>query len=179
MENEQDICFGRKLSTQGEACDSLAWMIRVRPATRDDGEVFLGLVQQLADFEHLDGPDPEARARLLDDAFADPPRFELFLAELDGAPVAYAACFSAYSTFRARPTLFLEDLFVAPTARRRGVARAVLAHLHELARERGCGRFEWMVLDWNENARALYESAGAVRQGQWMLYRIDVPDAPA
>jgi hypothetical protein len=76
-----------------------------------------------------------------------------------------------YSTFLARPTLYLEDLFVAPTARRRGVARAVLAHLEALGRARGCGRFEWTVLDWNVDAQALYRDIGAALLPDWRVVR--------
>jgi GNAT superfamily N-acetyltransferase len=102
---------------------------------------------------------------------APAPRYELYVAEVDGAVVAYAATFTAYSTFLARPSLFLEDLFVAPAARRHGVATAVLAHLEAIARERGCGRFEWMVLDWNTGAQRLYEGIGAAVLGEWKLVR--------
>jgi len=88
--------------------------------------------------------------------------------------VAYAACFTTYSTFRARPSLFLEDLFVHPAARRRGVATALLARLRQVAEERGCGRFEWMVLDWNRDAQALYAGIGAELLADWRLVRLDL-----
>jgi GNAT superfamily N-acetyltransferase len=101
--------------------------VTVRRALPADGPAFLGLVRALADFEKLPGPDEAAAARLLADAFAEPPRYELWVAELPGeGVVAYAVTFATYSTFLARPTLFLEDLFVHPRARRRGIARRVL-----------------------------------------------------
>jgi len=88
--------------------------------------------------------------------------------------VAYAAHFMTYSTFRARPTLFLEDLFVHPKARRRGIATAMMARLRALAEERGCGRFEWFVLDWNKDAQVLYEGIGAKQIPSWVLCRVDL-----
>jgi GNAT superfamily N-acetyltransferase len=158
----------------------------VRKAEPADGPAFLSLVRALAEFEQLPPPDADAERRLIADAFgsapgADPngsvtrggatPRYELWVAVIDGIIVAYAATFGAYSTFLARPTLYLEDLFVAPAARRRGVATAILARLEAVARERGCGRFEWTVLDWNVDAQKLYEGIGAKVLGEWKLVR--------
>jgi GNAT superfamily N-acetyltransferase len=147
----------------------------IRPARPDDGPGFIALVRALADFENLPGPTEEAAARLLDDAFGARPRYELTVAELDGELVAYAVAFETYSTFLARPTLFLEDLFVHPRARRRGVGAALMAALAERARERGCGRFEWMVLDWNVEAQRFYERLGAARLDTWQLFRMPLP----
>src|SRR6266508_4272576 len=129
----------------------------IRFARREDAPAFLALIWALADFEKLPGPDAAARERLVEDAFGPTPRYEVLVADVEGDVAAYAIFFPTYSTFRARPTLFLEDLFVHPRARRRGIARAMLARLRELALERGCGRFEWMVLDWNVDAQKLYE----------------------
>ena len=146
----------------------------IRLARREDAPAFVALVRALAEFEKLPGPDDAAAARLVDDAFGATPRYELLVAELAGELVAYAVFFPTYSTFRARPTLFLEDLFVHPRARRHGVATRMLAHLRELARARGCGRFEWMVLDWNAGAMQLYDGVGARRLDEWRLYRVDL-----
>jgi GNAT superfamily N-acetyltransferase len=143
----------------------------VRPAVPADGPAFLALVRALAEFEQLPPPDEAAQARLIEHAFGDPHRYELWVATIEGTVVAYAATFTTYSTFLAKPTLFLEDLFVSPTARRRGVATAVLARLEAAARERGCGRFEWMVLDWNVDAQALYRGIGAQVHSEWRLVR--------
>jgi GNAT superfamily N-acetyltransferase len=150
-------------------------MLTVRRARVDDGPAFIGLVRALSDFEKLPGPDAAAAARLLEDAFGPSPRYELHVAELDGEVVAYTVSFQTYSTFLAMPTLFLEDLFVHPRARRQGVARALLENLRVRARELGCGRFEWMVLDWNADAQAFYDGLGAERLDTWRLYRIPNP----
>ena len=143
----------------------------VRQARPADGPAFLALVRALAEFEKLAPPDAAAEARLIDDAFGARPLFELWVAEISDDVIAYAATFTAYSTFLARPSLYLEDLFVAPRARRRGVATAMLARLEAVARERGCGRFEWTVLDWNVDAVALYEGIGAQVMHEWKLVR--------
>ena len=148
----------------------------LRPAVPADGPAFVALVRALAEFEKLPGPDDEAVARLVRDFTSTPPRFELTVCELEGELVAYAATFMTYSTFRARPSLFLEDLFVHPKARRRGIAKAMLARLREQAESRGCGRFEWFVLDWNEDAQKLYTEVGAKQIPSWVLCRVDLPD---
>lgn len=148
--------------------------MQVRKAIAADGPDFLRLVRALAEFEELDPPDDAAQARLIEHAFSDPPRYELWVAEQAGEVVAYAATFPTYSTFRGLPTLFLEDLFVHPDARRKGVATAILKHLRSVAEERGCGRFEWTVLDWNEDALSLYERVGAKTLDAWRICRIDL-----
>lgn len=149
--------------------------MEVRRAVPADGPAFLRLVRALAEFERLPPPDAAACERLLGDAFGDPPRYELWVAELEpGAVIAYAVTFTTYSTFRARPTLFLEDLFVDPDARHRGVATAMMSFLKERAMERGCGRFEWLVLSWNLGAQDLYSRLGADMKPDWRLMRIDL-----
>lgn len=144
----------------------------VRRAVPADAPAYVALVRALAEFEKLPPPDESAAARLVADAFADPPRYELWVAELGGEVVAYAVTFPTYSTFRALPSLFLEDLFVHPSARRAGVATAILARLREEAVARGCGRFEWFVLDWNVDAQKLYARIGAEEQAAWRLWRV-------
>ena len=148
--------------------------MHIRRATREDGPAVLDLIRSLARFEKLPPPDEAAEQRLLRDAFAtSPPRFELWVA-VDGGDqvVAYAATFESYSTFLARPSLFLEDLFVHPSARRQGIARRILEHLRTEAQARGCGRFEWLVLSWNEDARSLYRAIGARVEEDWQVVRI-------
>lgn len=145
----------------------------IRRAIPEDGPAYLELLRALAAFEELPPPDQDACERLLRDAFSDPPRYELWVAETaPGEISAYAVTFATYSTFAARPTLYLEDLFVHPRARRRGVATAMLQHLREVAVGRGCGRMEWTVLDWNTGAQALYERIGAETMTAWQLMRV-------
>ena len=149
--------------------------IQIRRAVPDDGPAYISLVRALADFEKLDPPDAAACQRLLDDAFCDPPLYRLWVAELDGEVVCYAVTFPTYSTFLAKPTLWLEDIFVHPNARRRGVATAVLAHLRSEAEATGCGRMEWSVLDWNTGALTLYERIGATLLHDWRICRLVLP----
>ena len=146
----------------------------VRRAERADADVLIGLITALAEFEHLPPPDEAARARLVAHGFGDHPKFEAYLAEVPDAPapVGYAFVFETYSTFLARPTLYLEDLFVLPEHRRRGIGKALLRFCIALAHERGCGRMEWTCLDWNVNAQQVYEGLGAKRMAEWYLYRM-------
>lgn len=146
----------------------------IRRANREDAPVFLELVQALADYERLSPPDAEAQARLIEDGFGPEPRFEAYLAELDGEAVGYAITCETYSnaSFSARPTLYLEDLFVRPDARRRGAGQALLRFLASEALTRGCGRMEWMVLDWNELAQGVYRRIGAAIMDEWRLCRL-------
>jgi GNAT superfamily N-acetyltransferase len=145
----------------------------IRAASAADGPAFIALVRGLAAFEHLEPPDEAAAARLLEHAFGPRPRYELRVVELGGELVAYAVFFETYSTFRASPSLFLEDLFVRADARGRGIGRSLLTQLARLAVERGCGRFEWSVLDWNEGAQRFYRSLGARILQEWQLCRVD------
>lgn len=149
--------------------------LKVRQAELQDSEAFLSLVQALADYENLPGPDEGARSRLLNDAFGDKPRFTLFLAEFEGQPIGYAVVFETYSTFLAMPTLYLEDLFVLPDHRKRGAGMALFKTVAQEAVWRGCGRLEWMVLDWNQIAIDFYERIGANRLADWLPYRL-TPD---
>ncbi|MCI0533949.1 MAG: GNAT family N-acetyltransferase [Verrucomicrobiales bacterium] len=147
----------------------------LRPATRADAPALLRLITALAEFEKLEPPDSAAQQRLVEDGFGPHPRFESWLAFADGQaePVGYAVLFEMYSTFLARPTLFLEDLFVLPEFRRRGIGTALLQHCIRLAQERGCGRMEWTSLAWNVRAQRTYERLGARRLSEWLLYRLD------
>jgi GNAT superfamily N-acetyltransferase len=146
---------------------------RIRPANPDDGPGYVSLVRALAEFEKLPGPTDEAAMRLLEHAFGKQPYYELLVAEADGRIVAYAAFFHGYSTFRAEPTLYLEDLFVHPDARGQGIATALMKRLAATAVERGCGRFDWCVLDWNERAQVFYQSLGARLLPEWQLCRLE------
>jgi GNAT superfamily N-acetyltransferase len=146
----------------------------IRQATREDGAGLIKLIVALAEFEKLTPPDPEARERLLKDGFGERPRFETWLAFATGSkePVGYALVFETYSSFLARPSLYLEDIFVLPEYRGRGIGSALLRHCIGLAHERGCGRVEWTCLDWNTRAQCTYEKLGAQRLSEWYLYRL-------
>ena len=148
-------------------------MISIRSATADDFSTLTRLIDALADYEKLDRPEPAARDRLLRDGFGAQPRFRAYLADLDGAPVAYAIAYDTYSSFLARPTLYLEDIFVLPEARGRGLGTAIFRHLIAEARDGGYGRMEWVVLDWNQAAIDFYERLGARRLTEWHTYRLD------
>lgn len=144
----------------------------IRPATEADGAAWLELVDGLADYEKLARPTAEARERLLGDAFGPRPRIQVYLAELYGAAAGYAITFESYSSFLALPTLFLEDLFVLPDARKHGVGRRMFRFLAGEAVRRGCGRMEWVVLDWNQLAIDFYDHLGATHMKEWYLYRL-------
>lgn len=151
----------------------LAPGVILRRAERPDMPTVLGLIKALAEFEKLPPPDAEAEQRLIGDAFGDRPRFEAWLAmTVDGSPVGYAILFETYSTFLARPTLFLEDLFVVPEFRQRGIGTAMFNRFIRMAFERGCGRMEWSCLNWNVQAQSFYEKLGARRLSEWMVYRL-------
>lgn len=150
--------------------------MEVRPARLADGPSFLELVHNLAQFEKLTPPTSAACERLLRDAFAEPAPFQLWVAEGEMGIIAYAVWFLTYSTFRAKPSLYLEDLFVHPKARQQGVAQTIMAALQQEAHERGCGRFEWSVLDWNTPAIKLYEKLGAKPLKGWQMMRLDLAD---
>jgi GNAT superfamily N-acetyltransferase len=133
-------------------------------------------MRELAAFERLPGPDDEAAERLATDFARSPPRFELLVAEqAEGAVVGYALYLFTYSTFLARPTLWLEDLYVQPACRGQGTGSALLRALAGIAEERGCGRFEWTVLDWNVGAQALYRRLGATLLDEWRICRLTGP----
>lgn len=147
--------------------------MEIVPLTEDRFEQFAALIAALARYERLAPPDASAVARLRADAFAAPPRFEAALAlDDDAEAIGYAIWFETYSTFLARPTLYLEDLFVLERARRGGAGGMLFDHVRALGARRGCGRLEWQVLDWNEPARRFYDGRGATWMKEWLLYRI-------
>ncbi len=151
--------------------------IKLRRAERADAETVIGLIIALAEFENLPPPDAAAQARLIEHGFGDAPKFEVMLAEIDESPtpVGYALLLQTYSTFLAQPSLYLEDVFVLPEFRKRGIGNALLRHCVRTAHERGCGRMEWTCLDWNTNAQAMYDRMGARRMKEWFLYRMTRP----
>lgn len=153
--------------------------IRLQPLTHEHAAAFCQLVLALAEFEKLPPPDAAAQARLVEDALGARPRIEVWLAFVDeaAAPCGYSIFVETYSSFLALPTLYIEDVFVLTEHRRRGVGGALLRKAVSLAHERGCGRVEWTALDWNVNARQVYEQRmGATRLSEWLLYRMTRED---
>ena len=146
--------------------------IQIHHASEADGSTVISLVRALADYEKLSRPDQAACQRLLNDAFGDRKRIDILLAELEGHPVGYAILLETYSSFLALPTLYLEDIFVLPEHRGCGVGYELFQFCAKEALRRGCGRMEWMVLDWNELAHKFYARLGARRLKEWIPYRM-------
>jgi GNAT superfamily N-acetyltransferase len=147
-------------------------MIDIRLARPSDAALVLELIRELAAYEKLSHQVTATVEGVRETLFGERPAAESLIAELDGAPAGFAVFFSNYSTFLARPGIYLEDLFVRPELRRRGVGRALFTQLARLAVERRCGRFEWSVLDWNEPAIAFYRSLGAEPLSDWTVFRL-------
>lgn len=145
----------------------------MRRAAPSDGPAFLALVDALAEYEKLPPPDADAKARLLADAFGARPRFTLLLGERAGKVIAYAILLETYSSFLARPTLYLEDVFVNPAERRGGAGRAMMRAIAKEALARGCHRVEGVVLGWNESAQKFYQVTGGRVLDDWWLLRYD------
>jgi GNAT superfamily N-acetyltransferase len=144
----------------------------VRALAPVDVPALLGLIDALADYEHLPRPDAAARERLARDATATPPRFQVLLAAVAGRVVGYALYFETYSTFLALPTLYLEDIFVLPEARQRGAGSALFRACAAEAVRRGCGRMEWQVLTWNQLALDFYARFAAQPLDDWRPFRL-------
>ena len=144
----------------------------IRPATAEDTPAVCRLIRGLAEYERLTHEVVLDEGRLRTHLFGPRPFAEVLLAEEAGAVVGFALFFHNYSTFVGRPGIYLEDLFVRPAHRGAGVGRALLAHLAGLAAERGCGRLEWSVLDWNEPAIGFYRRLGARPVDGWTRYRL-------
>jgi len=144
----------------------------IRAATPADVPELLRLIGELADYEKLSdmavGTEPMLRAAL----FGAHPAAEAMVAEREGRAVGFALYFTTFSTFLCKPGLYLEDLFVEPAHRGAGIGKALLRRLAGLAAERGCGRLEWRVLDWNEPSIRFYESLGASLMKEWILVRM-------
>jgi GNAT superfamily N-acetyltransferase len=130
------------------------------------------LIRQLAKFEKLEDQVETTEELLRAGLFGPRPYAETVIAEKDNQPIGFALFFHTFSTFLARPGIYLEDLFVLAEHRGRGVGRALLAHLAQLAVERGCGRLEWAVLNWNQEAIRFYERVGAKPNSEWTVYRL-------
>lgn len=146
--------------------------LRIRPAERGDAGLLFGLVRELAEYEKL-ADAVTGDAELLGDALFDQATAEALIAEMGAEPVGYAVFFATFSTFETRPGLWVEDLFVRPAHRRRGVGTGLLAHIAGIAAERGCARLEWSALEWNEPALRFYDRLGATLMEQWRILRME------
>ena len=144
----------------------------IRAATPDDVPAIFELMRQLAIYEKLEHALVSTAADLSEALFGKNPVAEGILATLEGRPVGYALYFRTYSTFLGKPGMYLEDLFVLPEARGKGLGKALLARLAAITVERGYGRLEWSVLNWNEPAIGFYKSLGAVPMDEWTVYRL-------
>ena len=146
--------------------------LRIRPGELVDVPLIAELIRGLARFEKLEHEVVMTEEKLTESLFGERRYAETLIAEDDGAPVGFALFFHNYSTFLAQPGLYLEDLFVVPEQRGGGVGRALLERLAHIAVERGCGRLEWAVLDWNVDAIRFYERLGARPNADWTVYRL-------
>ena len=144
----------------------------VRAAAPHDVDAIVSLIRELAVFERLEHVCEVTPATLAPHLFGHRPAAECVVADVGGRVVAFALFFTNFSTFLAKPGLYLEDLYVQPPHRSTGLGKALLEHLGRLAVQRGCGRFEWSVLDWNQRAIDFYESMGATVMPDWRVCRI-------
>jgi len=144
----------------------------IRAAGREDIPQILSLIHELAVYENLADQVVATEDLLSENLFGDAAIAEALLADVDGATVGFALFFQTFSTFLARPGIYLEDLFVKPAHRGRGIGRALFERVAREAHARRCGRLEWSVLDWNEPAIRFYESLGAVALDEWTGYRL-------
>ena len=149
-------------------------MLSIRPAQKQDASLILQFIRELAAYERA--PDAAVRASEADlerYGFGADPKFRVVIAEWDGQPAGFALFFHNYSTWEGKPGLFLEDLFVSPRFRGKGIGRGLLTHLAQLAVREGCARFQWQVLDWNTPSIRFYESLGARVLNDWLTMRIE------
>ena len=147
-------------------------MLSIRSATAADVPILFQMVQALAAFEKLSHEVTGCAEDLEQHLFGPRPYAEAVLAEVDGTAAGFALFFHSYSTFKARPGIWLEDLFVLPEHRQQGIGKALIAHVAQVALDRRCSRFEWSVLDWNERAIGFYKKMGAEVLPDWRICRV-------
>ena len=147
-------------------------VLSIRPATFTDVPVILQLIRDLAAYERAPNEVTATKEQLVDVLFGQKPAAEVLLAFENGTPAGFAVFFHNFSTWLGRPGLYLEDLFVKPEMRGKGYGRALLVDLAKIARERGCGRMEWAVLNWNDPAIQFYRKLGAKPMDEWTVFRL-------
>jgi GNAT superfamily N-acetyltransferase len=151
----------------------------VRPAASSDVDIVVEMIRALAGYERLSEECAVQAAALREHLFGPKPLAEVLIAEIDGTAAGFALFFPTYSTFLTKPGLWLEDLFVNPEHRRRGVGGALLTRVAQLAADRGCGRLEWSVLGWNRSAIDFYQRLGARLMHEWTICRVEGKDLAA
>lgn len=147
-------------------------MLSIRAAAPNDVALILQFIRELAEYEKAPEEAVATPEDILRDGFSGQPKFRCVIAECDGQPAGFALFFTNYSTWRGRPGICLEDVFVRPAFRKRGIGKALLAHLAQTAVREGCARFEWQVLDWNTPAIEFYLSLGAEVMSEWRTMRV-------
>ncbi len=147
-------------------------ILTIRPATVEDVALVAWLIRELAEYERLADAAVATEADLREQLFGERPAAEVLVAEADGEPAGFALFFHTFSTFLGKRGLYLEDLFVRPAFRGLGLGRHLMAALARIAVQRGCGRFEWSVLDWNEPAIGFYRALGASAMDEWTVQRL-------
>jgi GNAT superfamily N-acetyltransferase len=147
-------------------------MLEIRPAQRSDAALIVSFIRKLAEYERLLHAVVATEADIAGDLFDENPRVFCDLAFWDGAPVGFALWFHNYSTFHARHGIYLEDLFVEPAYRGRGIGKALLRHLAQRCKSEGFNRLEWQVLNWNAPSIEFYRSLGAVPVDEWTVFRL-------
>jgi GNAT superfamily N-acetyltransferase len=146
--------------------------VTIRTAQASDAPAIAALVREMARYEKLESEVTMTEQDLVIGLFGPRPYAETLIAADDGSPVAYALFFHTFSTFLAKPGIYLEDLFVLEAHRGKGIGRSLLTRLAQIAVDRGCGRLEWSVLDWNKDAIGFYERLGAKPKSDWAMYQL-------
>jgi len=148
-------------------------LLSIRPANEADVNLLAEFIRGIAEYEKLADEVVADEAILRESFFGSRPSAEALIAEREGEPVAFAVFFENFSTFKGRSGLYLEDLYVKPEYRQKGIGKAILSHLAGIAVKRGCPRFEWVALDWNRNAIDFYEKLGAKQLTAWRIFRLN------
>lgn len=156
-----------------ETCPPAPAGLIIRPAVHEDASTLVALIKELAAFEHLDHECAISVSSVREHLLGLSRSAEAVIAELEGMVVGFAVYYRTFSTFAAKPGVFLEDLYIRPAFRHRGLGRVLLQYVGSIAARNGAGRFEWTTLKWNENARKLYKSIGAEEKSEWLLLRMD------
>lgn len=146
--------------------------VAIRAATRDDVGTILGFIRELAEYERLASQVTATEAIVAESLFGPRPAAEAVIAEVDGRAVGYACFFTSYSSFLGRGGTYIEDIYVQPHTRGRGVGKRLMQRVAQIAVERKCQRMEWAVLNWNAPSIAFYESLGARAMSEWTVYRL-------